>query len=227
MSAETSIDASVAKRIRDEQKRWGKQQDLAVATGIPFGTLQKIIQGKTDPQLSWLRALSEVMNVGLDYLLDGRGAESGDGETQLSTVDDLPDLVRVPYYEIEASAGPGALATDAEPKHAITFRADWVQRRARNGHGLQAIRVNGDSMEPTLRSGDMIVIDTERTKESEGLFVLNYDGELLVKRLQRLSPTRLVIASDNPLAGSSEIDLRDESQHPRIIGRVIWLGRDL
>lgn len=226
MSVEARIDASVAKRIREAQRKWGKQEDLAAATGIPFGTLQKIVQGKTDPQLSWLRALAEVMDVGLDWLVAGIGPESGDAETQVPA-DDAAELVRVPYYEIEASAGPGTLATDAEPKHAITFRSDWVQRRANNRHGLQAIRVNGDSMEPTLRSGDMIVIDTERTKESEGLFVLNYDGELLVKRLQRLSPTRLVIGSDNPLAGSSEIDLRDESQHPRIIGRVIWLGRDL
>ena len=216
------VDDSVAKRLKEAQKAWGRQEDLAAASGIPYGTLQKIMQGKADPGLSDLRTLSETLGVGIDWLITGIGPESGDG---LEAEDD--EFVRVSLYDIHASAGPGAIAPVIEQPVAIKFRADWLSKRGANLHDLQAIRVRGDSMEPTLKNGDLIVVDTVRTTPSDGIFVIAHDDEIQVKRLQRLSPTRLVIASDNPLAGNTEIDLRDETQHPRIIGRVIWLGRDL
>lgn len=218
------VDDSVAKRLKQAQKAWGRQEDLAAASGIPYGTLQKIMQGKTDPGLSDLRALSETMGVGIDWLISGIGPESGDAG---SVSDDDEDFVRVSLFDIQASAGPGAIAPAVEQPTAIKFRADWLTKRGANLHDLQAIRVRGDSMEPTLKNGDLIVVDTIRTTPSDGIYVIANGDEIQVKRLQRLSPTRLVVASDNPLAGNSEIDLRDESQHPRIIGRVIWLGRDL
>jgi phage repressor protein C with HTH and peptisase S24 domain len=194
---------------------------LAAASGIPYGTLQKIMQGKTDPGLSDLRALAQTMGVGIDWLITGMGPESGDGD------DGDEEFVRVSLYDVHASAGPGAIAPAMEQPTAIKFRADWLTKRGANLNDLQAVRVRGDSMEPTLKNGDLIVIDTVRITPSDGIYVIAHDDEIQVKRLQRLSPTRLVVASDNPLAGNTEIDLRDATQHPRIIGRVIWLGRDL
>lgn len=245
------IDPEVAKRLKDAQRAWGTQDALAAASGIAPGTLQKIIQGKTDPSLSSIDALCKVMKVSLDWIVSGkpdptelpervvRSLGAGGGsvvsgmfpatkrQSQAPAVDD-DEFIKVPFFNgIEASAGGGALAIDQAPDVTLAFRPEWIRKHSASGRGLQAIRVRGDSMEPTLRNGDLIVIDTESVNPSDGLYVVNLGDELLVKRLQRLSPTRLVIASDNPLAGSSEIDLRDESQQPRIIGRVIWLGRDL
>lgn len=195
---------------------------LAEQAGLSKSTIDNILAGKSEPAFSKVVRLAEALGVGLHAVAFGIGPESGDGNS-----DDDQEFVRVSLFDIQASAGPGAVAPAVEQPTAIKFRADWLSKRGANLNDLQAIRVRGDSMEPTLKNGDLIVIDTIRTTPSDGIYVIAHDDEIQVKRLQRLSPTKLVIASDNPLAGNTEIDLRDETQHPRIIGRVIWLGRDL
>ena len=64
---------------------------------------------------------------------------------------------------------------------------------------LFLIYVEGESMESTLRPGDMILIDRrDQTQEKDGIYVLRLDGTLLVKRLQKLPGGIIEVTSDNP-----------------------------
>jgi len=54
-------------------------------------------------------------------------------------------------------------------------------------------------MEPTLRSGELILVDTKATQPREGIHVLRLDDALLVKRLHILPGRRLKVVSDNPI----------------------------
>jgi phage repressor protein C with HTH and peptisase S24 domain len=90
---------------------------------------------------------------------------------------------------------------------------------------LSVIRVEGDSMAPTLSAGDDILVDLADGPERlrDGIYVLRVDGALLVKRLA-IHPVgrRVTVQSDNPAysdlpdCGLDEIDC---------IGRVIWAAR--
>lgn len=61
------------------------------------------------------------------------------------------------------------------------------------------LETSGDSMEPTLRSGDCLLVDTRRRHILDGVHVLVVNGDLLVKRLSSEPSGKICIASDNQL----------------------------
>ncbi len=80
-------------------------------------------------------------------------------------------------------------------------------------------------MEPTLRSGDRVLVNMSDKRVSQpGLFVL-WDGDgTVVKRLELVpnsKPSKLQRISDNPLHGTYEV-LADQTI---IVGRVVWFAR--
>jgi len=90
-------------------------------------------------------------------------------------------------------------------------------------NGLIAIRVNGKSMLPTLMPDDMVVIDMNKNFYSgDDLYVFNYAGNLLVKRLQyNPSNNSFMVTSDNKLFDTYSINLSEDQSHFKIVGRVI------
>lgn len=152
-------------------------------------------------------------------------------DSSLGGVDDegSPDfgaLVPVQRADVFASAGPGALP-DAERKRPyFGFDQQWLRRlTATAPDRLEVIRVEGDSMAPTLNAGDDILVDLGDAGERlrDGIYVLRVDGTLLVKRLA-IHPVgrRVTVQSDNPAYGDLPDCGLDEIQ---VLGRVIWAGR--
>jgi phage repressor protein C with HTH and peptisase S24 domain len=147
------------------------------------------------------------------------------------TGSDLPrriagSMVLVPKLDLGASAGHGAFAA-VERAHAhIAFDARWLREVADGPAAkLSLIRVQGDSMAPTLMDGDEILVDSgdggDRLRD--GIYVLRVEDVLLVKRLAlKAAGRRLTIRSDNPQYPDVEdCDLASVT----IIGRVVWAGR--
>jgi phage repressor protein C with HTH and peptisase S24 domain len=137
-------------------------------------------------------------------------------------------LIPVNRVLVRASAGPGAV-TESERGHAyFAFDDRWL--RAITGSGaeqLSIIRVEGDSMAPTLNDGDDILVDRAECNEAlrDGIYVLRVEDSLLVKRLA-IHPLgkRVTVQSDNP-AYPDWPDCGLEDVH--CIGRVIWAGRKI
>jgi phage repressor protein C with HTH and peptisase S24 domain len=119
----------------------------------------------------------------------------------------------VPLLDQKVSAGWGAdLPEGDEPLSYIPAPAYL----SRYGRDVAALQVRGDSMEPTLKDGDLVVCDTHGW-QGDGIYVIQMDGEGFVKRLTR-RPGRLVIISDNSVYHPYEESL--ESQALRVVGRV-------
>lgn len=134
--------------------------------------------------------------------------------------------VVVPELDVGASAGPGALPGDERPKSRIAFDSKWL-RAMGVGDVRQAaiIRVEGDSMVPTLADGDEILVDRSdgAGRLRDGIYVLRMDGALIVKRLAVNPAARtLSIRSDNE-AYPSWPDCAPDAVD--IVGRVVWAGR--
>jgi len=129
--------------------------------------------------------------------------------------------VAVPRLGLDASAGPGRLAGEGEePIGAFGFSADWLRTRGLDPAMLSAIAVAGDSMEPTLRDGDEILVDRTPQPPRDGIHVVMVEGALLVKRLDTGRPGTIGLISDND--AYSRVDL--PAAEVRVIGRVIWKG---
>jgi hypothetical protein len=137
-------------------------------------------------------------------------------------------LVSVPRLDVGASAGPGSLDAEESRLGRIGFDPQWLRRLGVGDRGaLSVIRVQGDSMAPTLSDGDEILVDRADAAERlrDGIYVLRIEESLVVKRLA-LSPAgrRVSVRSDNdaypswPDCDPATIDL---------VGRVVWMGRRL
>ena len=108
----------------------------------------------------------------------------------------------------------------------MAFDPAWLRRIARGAPDeLSIIRVQGDSMTPTLADGDEILVDRAdgSAQLRDGIYVLRLDQTLVVKRVA-LNPAGrgASIRSDNPAyPGWPDCDLRSLD----IVGRVVWAGR--
>jgi phage repressor protein C with HTH and peptisase S24 domain len=134
-------------------------------------------------------------------------------------------VVVVPRLALGASAGAGSLDQNEEAEGALAFDPKWLRGLGVRPERLSIIRVDGESMMPTLGDGDDIMVDRNDGSAllREGIYVLRMNDVLMVKRV---APTPLAghfsIRSDNSLYASWEsVKAEDFS----IVGRVIWVGR--
>ena len=135
-------------------------------------------------------------------------------------------LVPVPRLDVGASAGAGAFDGDESGETHIAFDPAWLRRIARGAPDLLSIiRVDGDSMAPTLGDGDDILVDRGdgAARLRDGIYVLRIDDALVVKRVALNPAARtLSIRSDNP-AYPGWPDC--EPAAVNVVGRVVWTGR--
>ena len=136
-------------------------------------------------------------------------------------------LVRIARLDVNASAGPGAVTGDERARGHIAFDPAWLRRMASDPGLLSLIKVEGDSMVPTLADGDEILVDRGDAGERlrDGIYVLRIEDALVVKRVAPHPAGRtLAIRSDNE-AYPSWPDC--DSASVEIVGRVVWVGRRL
>lgn len=134
-------------------------------------------------------------------------------------------FIMVPRYDVRASAGGGALIHSELIVDHLAFRQEWVLKMGLMRQKLALIEVHGDSMEPALCNGDLVLIDLRACELSaDGIYVIQHRGHLLVKRIQSKLDGRVIIKSDNP-AYEPEILGPDEADGLIVVGRVVWFGR--
>jgi hypothetical protein len=95
------------------------------------------------------------------------------------------EWVDIPRLALGASAGPGALAGDEVAGDRLRFSQRWLRTLGLDPVQLTVIEVAGDSMEPTLRDGDEILVDRSPRPWRDGIHVVRIDDVLLVKRLEQ------------------------------------------
>jgi hypothetical protein len=132
----------------------------------------------------------------------------------------------IPKLAVGASAGPGAM-NDAEALAGkIGFDEKWLRKLATDPAQLSLIRVEGDSMAPTLNDGDDIMVDRSAAAGAlrDGIHVIRMDDVLMVKRLAKGPGGRLSVLSDN---SAYPVWPDVDGEAVTVIGRVVWAGRRL
>ena len=109
----------------------------------------------------------------------------------------------------------------------MAFRRQWLKSVSNAPlDQLVVIEADGDSMEPSIHDGDHMLVDrTQTNPRRDGIYVINWDGHINVKRVTTdPARKRIVISSDNPKYPPNEAVRPDEVA---VLGRVIWIGRRL
>lgn len=115
-------------------------------------------------------------------------------------VDDNPDYPAVRRVRFKLSAGISGFAVEYldDDDAPIVFRRQWFEGNGYKPGKLFAVRVANGSMETGLYHGDTVVVNTEQAEPKDGVvFAVNYEGEMVVKRLVR-DAGQWWLSSDNP-----------------------------
>lgn len=137
------------------------------------------------------------------------------------------DLDLVEIAEIDLRYGLGATYLDVPVVSEMRqFSRSWLRQfTSASPANLFWTAGDGDSMEPTIRSGEVILIDRGQTmpRMGDGVWAIAYGEVGMIKRLRPLPDGRVEILSDNkviPPAIASDGELH-------VIGRVIAVVRRL
>ncbi|WP_066845647.1 helix-turn-helix transcriptional regulator [Croceicoccus marinus] len=132
--------------------------------------------------------------------------------------------VDVPRLALGASAGPGAVAEEDAPVGHLRFAQGWLRELGLTPGALSALTVAGDSMEPTLRDGDEILVARADSDPAgrlrDGVHVIRRDGVLQVKRLQFGTGQAAVISDNHAYPSDMAVPLEELD----VLGRVVWKG---
>ena len=176
------------------------QAELARMIGVKQPSIFKILSGQTLNPKNILE-IATALNVDPHWLKTGEGDPDPSYRIVEASEPQNPNTVRIDILDVEASAGNGAYLSPTEQgllsqEFDLTFfRQQFGRADAKH---LKLITVKGDSMAPTLESGDLLYVDiSENYFAADGLYVFTFDGQTFIKRLQKVGKEMLVI-SDNP-----------------------------
>lgn len=242
-------DAGLGERIAAVVALYPTKTAAAEVAGKSTDTLLAYETGRSVPPFDVLTRLAALKDVRLDWLATGNGgmfveddagkrtagdaigrhvrgltARTGSETAGREELDD--DFVLIPRYEIQASAGPGTFADSELVVDHLAFRADWLRRSIGvDPNNLVLITAVGDSMEPVIRAGDLLLIDTAVDEfVDDAIYVVVRQDNLIVKRVQRFFNGMVTIKSDNP-AYVEETLGPDEASEIQVAGRLRWIAR--
>lgn len=198
-------------------KMAGGPSELARKSGLSRRVIDKYKSGESDPSRERLVEIARCAGVSIAWLAAGEGSATLE-KPQVS------DIVTVPRYNAAASAGHGSFVEYAEKLDEIPFTEDFMLKRLgrTKTDGLIIVDAAGDSMEPTIRDGDLIMIDTDKTQLTAAIYAFTYEDSFFVKRLNHL-PDAIEATSDNK-GYAPFIVAKEQMNRVDILGRVVWVG---
>ena len=231
----------INERLREERTRLGHSQEtFGELGGVGKQAQLRYEKGERHPDTQYMAAISAI---GADvlYILTGSRANKEEAAIQYKKPEprthaiaeprpkgyaDADEYVYVAKYDVHASAGNGAVIHDESVVDHLAFKRHWITRTlGLDPKSLALIDVAGDSMSPTINDGDLILLDTRPAHvRAEGIYVINLEGALLVKRLRMRLSGAVDVVSDNEHYGTETIS-GEQLAALQIVGRVVWQGR--
>jgi phage repressor protein C with HTH and peptisase S24 domain len=220
---------TLADRLRARADQLGlAPAHVAEMAGVNRSFVYDILRGRSSrPSIDRLAGVARVLKVDRDWLIHGIGEVEGP-----SPFHEMPDdaFVAIAHATPRPSMGGGAVVTEDgdTPGRAYHFRQSWIRSKLKASPAkLRIMHVEGDSMAPTLLSGDAVLVDmTRQLPNPPGIFVLDDGMGLVAKRLEHIpnsDPPAVRVISDNKLY--PEYDRTAEEI--RIIGRIRWFAREI
>lgn len=198
------------------------QEELAEIIGVSKSTIGMYEQGKRIPKAdATLKKLAEFFSVSIDYLM---GLSPNKEDVTPSNIYSVEGLVS--FEEIgTVKAGFDGMAAEIPTGRTIEIPASMLGGRSQEDFFM--LRVNGDSMYPTLHDGDSILCLRCSSVDPGTLAVVLYNGdEASVKKVNYIyGQNWMELIPDNPEYKTKRIEGADLEQC-RVLGKVVKLIRD-
>ncbi len=221
-----------------------KERDISITqlmqiAQCTYEMARRYTLGRAKPRDARLSLICDALGITeseLNYGVSGGSQpnpESNAIESKLVAVEwessnqDKDEFITVPLIDVELSAGNGAPAIVEVEQYELPFRRYTLNKQGVSPNCAKVARVVGRSMSPVLNDGDVVGIDTSKTKIIEGDTYAIRDGELLrVKILIERHDGGLLIRSYNHEEFPDEILTKEQRQERvTVLGRVWWSSK--
>jgi phage repressor protein C with HTH and peptisase S24 domain len=226
------------------------QMDLVRACGVPQTTVSRLSRGDANAQMDTVKRITDALRCDVDVLYadtekvqdliastapnqwlsmtaTSSAALANRGIVEWNDPADLPEdsTAWVPRISVELHAGNGRVMDKEDYAHPLPFQAGWLRKKNARRENLRVVDVRGDSMEPYLRDGDIVLIDLSKRALIDGhVYAIRYGDDLRVKYLFRRFDNGLTIRSENREQHPDENIAPDELKFIEVLGEIIWRG---
>ncbi|QNT77685.1 LexA family transcriptional regulator [Entomobacter blattae] len=226
-------------RLRQAVKNAGGNLKVAQLSGIPLSTLNSYMSGR-DFKLSTAIELCKICNITIEWLATGKAIPDTTFPQQSpqpvnvhmmhygfnpTTIQAPEGYTNIPYYKI-SSAVYTDIITRTNVHGYCHFQQNWLDSTIpRPPNSLLALTGLGQTMEPTLRHHDILLIDTTSTQIVDGaIYTLVVNNTILVKRLILLASGEIRLMNDNDRYPSQVISTAPTESFPlpNILGQAVW-----
>lgn len=246
--ASTIENDEVGARLRDLRVKSDlSQRQFADFLGISLRAYQNYERGERRVSADIARKLSEKSGVNPDWLLSGTGQMYKDNASYGAKISP-EDGDRFGYLEFfihpdqlfgdedEArisSKNIGERGDIQDIIQSIALEPKFVRNILRaNPSDIYVVYIEDDAMSPSINRGDIVLInEAEKQVARDGVFAINVNNRVLVRRLQVRPGDVAHIISDNAAfppylakIGDGKEIINDEGCLIQVLGRVIWKG---
>lgn len=207
--------------IRQLDAKLIKGKDVAAALGIDPARVTEMRKYERRVQAEEEEPLARILGLA-DEPVPATGEITRHSLTDLAT-----ELGLVLVDEIDLAFGMGATyldGSDPEVLGIVPFRENWLQGLySGDVKHLKVVRGRGDSMEPTIRDGDTVLVDTSqrRIDDQDRIWAISYGDLGMIRRIRVTPRGSWMLMPDNQVVRPDEVGDGETA----VIGRVIWIGR--
>jgi phage repressor protein C with HTH and peptisase S24 domain len=231
--ASRMTDSILAQNIGALRRHLGKNQtEFADLIGTQQANVSKWESKGVEPTSDYLSAMAERAGVSIRQFKTELWRPETIKKPLKSNVSSITDWAEEQGWalveEVDLALGMGATflepGYEPESRGLVPFKASWLRDIFRGPVAqLKVVRGSGDSMEPTIRDGDFVLLDTskKRLDEQDVIWAVSYGDLGMIRRLRQLPGGGVSLMPDNQ--NVRPINAYDGEMH--ILGRVIWIGR--
>lgn len=222
---------TLGERVKARRMELGiTQKELGDLVGISQNSITKIENGGNTIHIA---KLASALGVSVAWLSTGIGDRDdgivGNGGLDKQLISSEPDLLhkhRIDYYDVRAAAGLNGFENSDYPEiiSSLFLTDEGISQLVgkKSADGICLVNVPTDSMEPTIRKGDIVFLDTKVNAYSgDGIYAFAIDGSLFIKRIQKLVGGGYRLHSDNKENYDPQDISEDICQSANFIGRFI------
>lgn len=186
---------------------------FALESGVSETAMRQYVSGKSDPSRKALIAIARSGKVGVEWLASGKGPKLTVDYIEDNYIQKADGFIYVSNISIQKEGSSGEDATSKIVNTRYAFRSDWIEKEGLQAKRLAMFNAKGDSMEPLIKEGEKLLVETFFYKdpsgrihqglepgtfiESDGVYVIRLDRHMVVKRLQLDMQGGVYIKNDN------------------------------
>lgn len=231
----------LVERLEDRARETGEsEKQFSKRIGMSEGLFKNLRSGSmpsADRLDTILKELGLQLTLGANSNMELIAVEPPKMPAVMAPLEGLGDrskqeFVRVPVHDALLAAGVGVLNENDQIVDYLAFNREWLHRRRLLPGALRVAKAFGDSMEPAIRDGDMLLLDCSKAepplrprqpgdKRPAKIYAFLDEHEARVKRMERLNDEVVLLLSDNPSHPPETKSIRLLS----VIGEVVWWAR--